>query len=163
MGLAGYYRRCIKSFSHIAYPIRSLQRKDKKSEWTEECVASLKQSLLLGLPKQPTSRGEHVMREFAIRDSTSLVTLRKWNRQNISNKPIHINNNTLKRHVTHSNILSLSPTNILSLLTPSHSHAIGMTVSRRKFTLTGLCASTPRLFSTNLCQHPLDLSHFSSP
>eukprot|EP00253_Pinus_taeda_P021892 PITA_21892 len=40
MGLAGYYRRFIKNFSHIAYPITSLQRKGKKFEWKKECTAS---------------------------------------------------------------------------------------------------------------------------
>jgi len=40
MGLASYYRRFIRNFSCIAYPITSLQRKGKKFEWIEECVAS---------------------------------------------------------------------------------------------------------------------------
>ena len=40
MGLAGYYRRFIKNFSCIAYPIMSLQRKGKKFKWIEECEAS---------------------------------------------------------------------------------------------------------------------------
>ena len=35
MGLAGYYMRSIKNFSHIAYPITSLQRKGKKFEWNK--------------------------------------------------------------------------------------------------------------------------------
>jgi len=39
MGLASYYRRFIKNFSQIAYPITSLQRKGKKFKWTEECEA----------------------------------------------------------------------------------------------------------------------------
>ena len=38
MGLAGYYRRFIRNFSQISYPITSLQRKGKKLEWTEECA-----------------------------------------------------------------------------------------------------------------------------
>lgn len=40
MVLVGYYRRFIKNFSQVAYPITSLQRKGKKFEWTEECEAS---------------------------------------------------------------------------------------------------------------------------
>ena len=39
MGLAGYYRRFIRNFSHIAYFITSLQRKGKKFEWKEESEA----------------------------------------------------------------------------------------------------------------------------
>jgi hypothetical protein len=37
MGLAGYYRRFIAGFSKIPHPITSLQRKEKKFQWTEEC------------------------------------------------------------------------------------------------------------------------------
>ena len=37
MGLTGYYRRFIRNFSQIAYPITSLQRKGKKFEWTTKC------------------------------------------------------------------------------------------------------------------------------
>jgi hypothetical protein len=40
MGLAGYYRRFIAGFSKIAHPITSLQRKEKKFQWTEECESS---------------------------------------------------------------------------------------------------------------------------
>jgi hypothetical protein len=40
MGLAGYYRRFIDEFSKIAHSITSLQRKEKKFQWTEECESS---------------------------------------------------------------------------------------------------------------------------
>jgi hypothetical protein len=40
MGLEGYYRRFITGFSKIAHPITSLQRKEKKFQWTEECEKS---------------------------------------------------------------------------------------------------------------------------
>ena len=36
MGLAGYYRRFIAGFSRIAHAITSLQRKEKKFQWTED-------------------------------------------------------------------------------------------------------------------------------
>jgi hypothetical protein len=35
MGLASYFKRFIDGFSKIAYPITSLQRKEKKFQWTE--------------------------------------------------------------------------------------------------------------------------------
>jgi hypothetical protein len=40
MGLAGYYRRFIAGFSRISHSITSLQRKEKKFQWTEECESS---------------------------------------------------------------------------------------------------------------------------
>ena len=40
MGLAGYYRRFITEFSKITHPITSLQRKEKKFQWTKECEKS---------------------------------------------------------------------------------------------------------------------------
>ena len=40
MGLTGYYIRYIARFSKIAHPITSLQRKEKKFQWTEECESS---------------------------------------------------------------------------------------------------------------------------
>jgi hypothetical protein len=40
MGLASYYRRFIVGFSRIAHPITSLQRKEKKFEWSEDCEKS---------------------------------------------------------------------------------------------------------------------------
>ena len=43
MGLVGYYRRFIAGFSKIAHPITSLQRKEKKFRWTEECEKSFQQ------------------------------------------------------------------------------------------------------------------------
>jgi hypothetical protein len=40
MGLVGYYRRFIAGFSKIAHSITSLQRKENKFQWTEECESS---------------------------------------------------------------------------------------------------------------------------
>jgi hypothetical protein len=40
MGLDGYYIRFIAGFSRIAYPITSLQRKEKKFQWIEDCERS---------------------------------------------------------------------------------------------------------------------------
>jgi hypothetical protein len=37
MALDGYYRRLIAGLLRIAHPIASLQRKEKKFQWTEEC------------------------------------------------------------------------------------------------------------------------------
>jgi hypothetical protein len=40
IGLAGYYIRFIDGFPKIAHSITSLQRKEKKFQWTEECESS---------------------------------------------------------------------------------------------------------------------------
>jgi hypothetical protein len=40
MGLGGYYRRFIVGFSKIAHSITSLQRKEKKFQWTDECESN---------------------------------------------------------------------------------------------------------------------------
>jgi hypothetical protein len=37
MGLAGYYRRFIKGFSKIGYPITTFQKKGMKFLWTQKC------------------------------------------------------------------------------------------------------------------------------
>jgi hypothetical protein len=52
MGLNGYYRRFIVGFSRIAHPTTSLQRKEKKVQWTEECEKSFEKlkQLLTGAP-----------------------------------------------------------------------------------------------------------------
>ena len=49
LGLAGYYRRFVEGFSHIAVPLTQLTRKNAKFVWTEECEKSfqeLKQKLI---------------------------------------------------------------------------------------------------------------------
>jgi hypothetical protein len=40
MGLTGYYKKFIVGFSKIAHSITSLQRKEKKFQWTKECESS---------------------------------------------------------------------------------------------------------------------------
>lgn len=43
IGLARYYRRFVESFSRVAYPITSLQKKGKIFKWTMECPQSFEQ------------------------------------------------------------------------------------------------------------------------
>lgn len=59
-----------------------------------------------------------------------LRDLREMESMKHINHTFHINNNTPRRHLSHSDILHLGPTNILDLLTSRRSHAIGMPVSR---------------------------------
>jgi hypothetical protein len=40
MDLTGYYKKFIVGFSKIAHSITSLQRKEKKFQWTKECESS---------------------------------------------------------------------------------------------------------------------------
>ena len=37
LGLAGYYRRCVKDFSKIAAPLTRLTQKNMKFIWTDRC------------------------------------------------------------------------------------------------------------------------------
>jgi hypothetical protein len=52
MGLDGYYKRFIAGFSRIDHPITSLQRKEKKFQWTKECEKSFQklEQLLTSAP-----------------------------------------------------------------------------------------------------------------
>jgi hypothetical protein len=43
ISIVGYYRKFIARFSRIAHPITSLQRKEKKFQWTKECERSFHQ------------------------------------------------------------------------------------------------------------------------
>ena len=43
MGLAGYYRRCVKDFLKITVPLTKLTRKNEKFEWTEKCENSFQE------------------------------------------------------------------------------------------------------------------------
>jgi hypothetical protein len=47
MGLSGYYRRLIKGFSKIGFPITSLQKKGFKFLWTSECEERFQKMKLL--------------------------------------------------------------------------------------------------------------------
>jgi len=52
MRLESYYRRFTENFSHISYPITSLQRKGKKFEWRKEYVTNFEKlkQLLINAP-----------------------------------------------------------------------------------------------------------------
>jgi hypothetical protein len=61
MGLEGYYKRFIAEFSKIAHPITSLQRKEKKFQWTEECESSFQglKQLLTNAPIPEDCRSKY--------------------------------------------------------------------------------------------------------
>jgi len=40
MGPVGYYRRFIRGFSKVAYPITSLQKKGTSFKWSQACQES---------------------------------------------------------------------------------------------------------------------------
>lgn len=64
-GLIGYYRRFIRNFSQISYPITSLKRKAKKFEWTEECEARFKKLKQL-LTHAPLLKIVDLEKEFVV-------------------------------------------------------------------------------------------------
>uniref|UniRef100_A0A2N9GJY8 RNA-directed DNA polymerase n=1 Tax=Fagus sylvatica TaxID=28930 RepID=A0A2N9GJY8_FAGSY len=43
LGLAGYYRRFVEGFSHLAMPLTRLTQKGVKFEWSEECEQSFQE------------------------------------------------------------------------------------------------------------------------
>jgi transposase InsO family protein len=65
LGLAGYYRRFVPNYSHIASPLTGLTKKNVKFHWDEEqahAFAALKRALtsspILGFPRDGTFEGE---------------------------------------------------------------------------------------------------------
>ncbi|KAG8485757.1 hypothetical protein CXB51_019149 [Gossypium anomalum] len=74
LGLAGYYRRFVKSFSTIATPMTRLLQKDVKFDWSEKCQKSfdqlktyLTEALILVQPESG--------KEFVIYSDASLLGL----------------------------------------------------------------------------------------
>ena len=65
LGLAGYYRRFIESFSKIAKPMTELLKKDTKFIWTEECEASF-QELKKRLVTAPVLILPNIRKEFQV-------------------------------------------------------------------------------------------------
>jgi hypothetical protein len=65
MGLAGYYRRFIAGFSRIAHAITSLQRKEKKFQWTEQCESSFQQLKQL-LTSAPILKIAHPSKDYVV-------------------------------------------------------------------------------------------------
>jgi hypothetical protein len=65
MGLDGYYRRFITGFSRISHPITSLQRKEKKFQWIEDCERSFQQ-LKQMLTSAPILRIEYPNEDFVV-------------------------------------------------------------------------------------------------
>jgi hypothetical protein len=65
MGLDGYYRRFITGFSRISHPITSLQGKEKKFKWTEDCERSF-QLLKKLLTSAPILRIANLNEDFVV-------------------------------------------------------------------------------------------------
>ena len=72
IGLASYYRRYIKKFADIAYPLHKLTQKNAPFVWTEECAAAftalkckLIQAPILGYPQFTTSGSPFVLQTDA--------------------------------------------------------------------------------------------------
>ena len=65
LGLAGYYRKFVKSFSNIAHPLNHLLHKEVMYEWTDKqqrAFDSLKQKLI----KAPTLKYPDMSRPFIL-------------------------------------------------------------------------------------------------
>lgn len=65
MGLSGYYRRFIRNFSRISYPITSLKQKGKKLEWIEECASIFKKLKNL-ITNSPVLKIAYPEKEFVV-------------------------------------------------------------------------------------------------
>ena len=55
LGLAGYYRRYVKSFAAIAAPLHALTRKDAVFHWSEECQTAFDRLKTLLTPSAITA------------------------------------------------------------------------------------------------------------
>jgi hypothetical protein len=65
MGLVGYYIRFIIGFSRIDHPITSLQRKEKKFQWIENCEKTFHQLKKL-LTNSPVLRIAYPNEDFVV-------------------------------------------------------------------------------------------------
>jgi hypothetical protein len=65
MGIVGYYRRFNVGFLKISHPITSLQRKEKKFQWTEDCEKSI-QRLKKLLTSAPILRIAYLNKYFVV-------------------------------------------------------------------------------------------------
>jgi hypothetical protein len=65
MGLVGYYRRFITRFSRIAHAITSLQKKEKKFQWTEQCENSFQQLKQL-LTSAPILKIDDLSKDYVV-------------------------------------------------------------------------------------------------
>jgi len=81
LGLAGYYRRFVESFSKIAIPLTNLTRKVTKYEWTKRCEEAF-QKLKKGLTSAPilalpTTDKDFVVYSVASRNGLGCVLMQK--------------------------------------------------------------------------------------
>lgn len=65
LGLAGYYRKFIKNFAHIAAPLYALLKKDCQWKWTSECVEAF-ETLKNALMSDPVLRMPNFGQKFQI-------------------------------------------------------------------------------------------------
>ena len=65
LGLASFYRKFIRNFSHIANPLTQLLKKDKVWEWTEKCELSFSELKSL-LSNEPLLQYPDFEKEFIV-------------------------------------------------------------------------------------------------
>ena len=74
LGHTGYYRKFIRYYSNMTYPLEELLREDKEFEWTEECNISF-EKLKIKLVEAPILRFPNRSTKFHVHINASGLTI----------------------------------------------------------------------------------------
>jgi transposase InsO family protein len=88
LGMAGWYRKFIKNFSHIAKPLYELTKKDVKWHWTDECEKAF-QTLRDAITKYPVLMAPDPNKDYILETDASDEALSATLLQRDDNDELH--------------------------------------------------------------------------